>query len=397
AMPADERTRWDALRAEMRKWEPQKPVAPPSALGITDVGRVAPRVYLLSGGAYEQPLDEVQPGFLSAIDPRTPVIRPPDGLPSTGRRTELARWIASPGNPLTARVLVNRVWQGHFGRGIVPTASDLGKAGEAPTHPELLDWLASAFVAPAGDPHGCGWSLKALHRLILTSAAYRQSSAFNPASAAKDPDNQSLWRYRRWRLEGEALRDACLSASGELNPKMGGPSIFPELPEGVGTRGGWTITADAAERNRRSVYVFVRRNLRYPLFEAFDFPDTHEPCARRSVSNTAPQALMLFNSELALKPAQAMAGRLLQEAATPEARIDRAYHLAFGRAPEGSERELSLGFLRSQGELIRGRLAKGEPVARPAGAAETLDAAEGAALVDFCHALMNANEFLYVD
>jgi hypothetical protein len=157
------------------------------------------------------------------------------------------------------------------------------------------------------------------------------------------------------------------------------------------------VTQDEQERNRRSVYVFVRRNLRYPLFEAFDFPDTHEPCARRSVTNTAPQALMLFNSELAVKPAQAMAGRLLREASTPEARVERAYRLAFGRPPDAAEQALSLRFLREQAGHLRSRAARPEPLKLPSGAPEGPDPAEGAALVDFCHALMNANEFLYVD
>jgi mono/diheme cytochrome c family protein len=388
AMKGEEKTRWDALRAELDRLAP-RPADLPRALGITDVGREAPKVHTLSGGLHDQPLEEVSPGFLSAVSTAEPRIAPPAGLASTGRRTALAEWLASPENPLTARVMVNRLWQGHFGQGLAPTASDLGKAGEAPTHPELLDWLATRFTR-------AGWSLKEMHRLLMNSAAYRQSSAHNAAAAGKDPANRLLWRYRRWRLEGEAVRDASLSIAGELNLKMHGPSIFPELPEGVSTRGGWPVTADPAERNRRSVYVFVRRNQRFPLFEAFDFPDTHEPCARRSVTNTAPQALMLFNSELALQPAQALAGRLFREAPTPEARIERAYRLAFGRAPETAERELAQQFVGRQTEVIRKRVAAGRPVALPRNAPQ-VDPAEGAAWVDFCHALLNANEFLYVD
>jgi len=388
AMKGEEKARWDGLRADLERAMP-RPEDLPRSLGITDVGREAPPVHVLAVGIYDQRLEAVQPGFPEAITAAPPRITPPPGLASTGRRTALADWLTSPENPLTARVMVNRIWQGHFGVGLVPTAGDFGKAGEAPTHPELLDWLAREFVAR-------GWSMKAMHRLLLTSAAYRQSSALVPAAAAKDPENRLLWRFRRWRLEGEALRDACLSISGELNLKMHGPSVFPELPEGLTTRGGWPVTKDAAERNRRSVYVFVRRNQRFPLFEAFDFPDTHEPCSRRSVTNTAPQALMLFNSDLALQPARALAGRLFREAPTAEARVERAYRLAFGRAPETAERELSVQFLARQAEVVRKRLAAKQPVAQPLGVAG-VDPAEGAAWVDFCHALMNANEFLYVD
>jgi hypothetical protein len=285
----------------------------------------------------------------------------------------------------------------------------LGRTGDLPSHPELLDWLASAFVrgdyaadgrttkrTQPGDDQGA-WSLKRLHRSILLSSTYRQSSAANAAAAARDPDARLHWRFAPRRLEGEAIRDACLAVGGQLNLKQGGPSVFPELPPGLVTRGGWPVTPDEAERNRRSVYVFVRRNLRYPLFEAFDFPDTHEPCSRRSITNTASQSLMLFNSELALKPAQAMAGRLLRECATPEARVTRAYWLAFGRAPDSEERDLSLRFLERQSEVIAKRVSRGEPVALPSGANGAAGGAEGAALVDLCHGLMNANEFIYVD
>lgn len=432
AMKAEDRSRWQSLRTEMARWDPMKPAEAPTALGVTDVGKEAPKVFTLGVGVYDAPVEEVQPGFLSGITTEAPRIVPPTTVVSTGRRTALANWLASPDNPLTARVMVNRVWQSHFGRGLVPSANDFGKAGEPATHPELLDWLAARFAggvsslefrvsgsepgnrrasAPSGtngvvaqletrnlklETPASPWSLKALHRLIMLSSAYRQSSAFNAAMAARDPEDRLLWRYRRSRLEAEAIRDTCLAVSGELNEKMGGPSIFPELPDGVSTRGGWPVNADPKERARRSVYIFVRRNLRYPLFQAFDFPDTHEPCARRNVTNTAPQALMLFNSELALKWSQSMAGRLVREAPNTEARVERAYRLAFGRAPESSERDAAVEFMKKQTETIRRRLERKEPVALPAGV-EGGDAAEGAALVDFCHALMNANEFLYVD
>jgi len=412
AMPTAERKQWEALRKELAQFEPMRPADLPVAQGVTDVGSQAPKTWTLAGGVYDQPVEEVQPGFPAAVGGNARPVNAPAARSSTGRRTALADWVASPANPLTARVMVNRVWQYHFGTGIVATGSDFGKTGEAPSHPELLDWLASAFTsgeygdvstvantetAKRTQSGRMAWSLKRLHRSIVLSSTYQQSSDPTPASTAVDPENRLIWRFATRRLEGEAIRDACLAASGQLNLKQGGPGIFPELPPGVVTRGGWTLTPDEAERNRRSVYVFVRRNMRYPLFEAFDFPDTHEPCSRRSVTNTAPQSLMLFNSELALKPAQAMAGRLLRECTTLEARITRAYWLAFGRAPDSEERELSLRFLERQSAVVAGRLSRREQVALPTGGTGAVTEAEGAALVDFCHGLMNANEFIYVD
>ena len=180
--------------------------------------------------------------------------------------------------------MVNRLWQQHFGRGIVGTPSDFGAMGDRPTHPELLDWLATEFMAPGmpASSHGAdqlsvsgAWSLKKMQRLMVTSATYRQSAAYNPQASRIDPENHLLWHYARRRLEGEAIRDAMLAVSGALNPKMGGPSVFPPLPAGITTRGNWQDTKDPQERNRRSIYVFVKRNLRYPLFAAFDMPDTH--------------------------------------------------------------------------------------------------------------------------
>jgi hypothetical protein len=307
----------------------------------------------------------------------------------------LARWLSSADNPLTARVMVNRLWQGHFGRGIVSTPGDFGAQGEPPTHPELLDWLASKFVAR-------GWSLKSMHRLIVTSAAYRQvsdvgqvsnlpsvSAGWKPAPQA-DPDNRLLWRQNRRRLEGEALRDAMLSVAGLLNPKAGGRSAVPELPEELAATPGWKVSPDAAERNRRSVYVYAKRNQRYPLFSAFDAPDANETCSRRYATTTAPQALMLLNSRATLDVARAFAGRVLADAgADPAKVIDRAHRLALGRGPDADERETLRAFLDRQAALLKGR----KLPAAPAG----VDPAFAAAVADLCHALLSVNEFLYVD
>jgi len=305
------------------------------------------------------------PGFLSAVDDRDADVRPTKAGTS-GRRTALAEWIASPKNPLTARVMVNRIWQSHFGKGIVASASDFGVTGDRPTHPELLDWLAGEFVKS-------GWAGKRVHRLIVTSAAYRQGSRGDAAAVRLDPENALLWQFPRRRLDGEALRDAMLSTAGLLNPKAGGPSVFPELPAEV-KAGNWKVSPDPAERNRRSVYVFVKRNLRYPFFALFDSPDRTETCARRYVTTTAPQALTLLNDAIVLNYAKAFARRVEREAGTDaDAVIDRAFALALSRPPTTEERQAMRTFLDDH---------KGP---------------SADAVTDLCHALLNLNEFLYVD
>ncbi len=304
----------------------------------------------------------------------------------------LAKWLTDPANPLTARVMVNRLWQHHFGRGIVASPSDFGVQGDAPTHPELLDWLAMEFVAR-------GWSIKQMHRLMVTSATYRQGSQVTPAALKADPQNHLFSRMNRRRLDGESLRDAMLLAAGRLNLKMGGPSVFPELPAEMAVpRGGWPMTADPAERDRRSVYVFFKRNLRYPLFAAFDAPDGNETCARRHVSTNAPQALMLLNSTLTLDLARDFAGRLLHEGTgAPDDVVRRAYQAALGRTPDSREMELAQAFLRREAETVRRRLAAKQPVSLPREVPLRDDPEFAGAVVGLCHVLLNVNEFAYVD
>jgi hypothetical protein len=285
---------------------------------------------------------------------------------SSGRRRALADWFVRPDHPLTARVMVNRLWQHHFGRGLVASSSDFGTMGDEPTHPQLLDWLAVEFVRS-------GWSLKAMHRLMVTSAAYRQSSRPDPAGSAADPDNTLLWHRRRVRLDGEALRDALLEASGRLNPALGGPPVFPELPAELthlSSKGAvWPVSPREEDRNRRSLYVFVRRNLRYPFFEVFDRPDTNASCPRRAVTTISPQALTLLNGRLANDAARALADRVARGAGPdPSDRVERAYRIVFARVPDDTERKLALEFLR-----------QGQPLAR------------------LCLALLNTNEFLYIE
>jgi hypothetical protein len=331
----------------------------------------------------------VKPGFLSILDPKPATIVPPVDGNSTGRRTALANWIASPENPLTARVMVNRIWLHHFGQGIAPEPSDFGAMGGRPSHAELLDWLASEFVRS-------GWDMKAMHKLIVLSKAYQQSSAFNAVAGKEDPRDKLLWRFPRERLEGEVIRDAALAVSGLLSEKMGGPSIFPELPAGAGRpRGGWT-PSEAEERNRRSVYVFVRRNARYPMLEEFDMPDTHESCGRRNKTITAPQAMSMLNGQVSLEWAQAFAGRLLADSGSDvNGQMDMAFRLAFGRHPYGFEKDTVQTFFQTQHQLLADRATAGEKLALPKAMPSGYDPIQAAALVDFCQMLLNSNEFVY--
>ncbi|MEZ5366085.1 MAG: DUF1553 domain-containing protein, partial [Bryobacterales bacterium] len=339
---------------------------------------------------YAAPKDEVEPGFLSVLDPGPAELHQPEGVVSTGRRSALANWLADANNPLTARVMANRIWHYHFGRGIVGTPSDFGRMGERPSHPELLDWLTSEFIAN-------GWSVKDMHRLIMTSRTYKQASMFNEAAQAKDPFDKLLWRFPPQRLEGEVIRDSMLAVAGKLNPVVGGPSVFPPLPDGMPKpRGGWDATDDPAEQTRRSVYIFVRRNNRYPMMQAFDMPDTHESCARRSTTITAPQALSLLNDEQTVEWAEALAERVLERAGADKGRqVDEAFLLAYSRKPDGFEKDSALTFFDSQRKVIEQRMNAGELVADVDSPVEGLGQAETAALVDFCHALLNSNEFVF--
>ena len=379
------RKKFDALAAELKQFAPLDPGEPAIGIGMHDLNAKAPATHRLAVGAWDAPEEEVQPGFLSIVDAGMPKIVP--GANSTGRRTALANWLASPENPLTARVMVNRIWSYHFGQGIAPAPSDFGLMGGRPTNPELLDWLASEFVRT-------GWDMKRMHKLMVTSDTYRESSAFNAEAAKEDPRNKLLWRFPRERLEGESIRDAALMVSGLLNDKVGGPSVFPELPSGAAKpRGGWKVSSPE-DQERRSVYVFVRRNARYPMLEAFDMPDTHESCGRRNQTITAPQAMALLNSKVSLDWAEAFAGRVLKQAGTDEnQQIESAYRLAFGRKPDGFEKDSVQTFFAKQKSLIADRGA--EKLALPAFMPAGYDPAQAAVLVDFCQMLFNSNEFVY--
>ena len=346
------------------------------AEAINDSGKTAPAAHLLLRGSLATPGPEVQPGFIAALCPggeKPAEIAPPARLNSTGRRSALANWIGSADNPMTARVLVNRLWQHHFGRGLVGTPSDFGKNGDKVTHPALLDWLALRFVKD-------GWSLKKLHKLMLLSATYQQSTAADAKAAKADPDNRLLWRMNRIRLEGEALRDSILAVGGRLNPQMGGPSVYPKVSDEVLSTGSTHKWGNSPEdqRLRRSIYVFQRRSLALPIVEVFDGADMNNTCPRRATTTIAPQALAMFNGEFTQTESRFFAERVLRGAGDDRDRqIDLAYRIALCRPPTARQRMLATAFLTRQTALHGGL--------------------EKAALAELCHVLLNTNEFLYLD
>jgi hypothetical protein len=335
----------------------------------------------LRRGELSKPEERVGPAFPAALAPagHGPEVA---GLPGTKRRAALARWLTAPENPLTARVLVNRVWGWHFGRGIVRTPNDFGTQGEQPAHPELLDWLARDLI-------GHGWSLKHLHRVLLLSNTYRMRGAAGGNGLRVDPEDRWLWHFPRRRLEGEAIRDAMLACAGTLSPKASGPPVVPplspqELTGLFDARGKWPVTRDAAEHTRRSVYLLVRRIFVYPLFAAFDPPEVMTSCPQRARTVVPAQALTLLNSPLARAQADAFARRLLGECGErPGEIVAGAWLLAFGRPATRTEAERALRFLRPGTAAPAGSGGAGRPLR--------------VALADLCLALFNANEFAYVD
>ena len=331
--------------------------------------------YVLERGHWNRKGEPVEPGFPSAIEghsqPATIDLDPFGRYPTRGRRLVLAKWIASPENPLTARVMVNRLWQWHFGRGIVDTPSDFGKNGAAPTHPRLLDWLARELVER-------NWSLKSMHRLMVTSGAYRQSSLHSDPEAARiDPQNRYLWRFQRRRLEGEAVRDSILTASGRLNGDRGGPPVFPPLPPGLDeaqkVQGTNTWETMPGPRGRkRSVYIFQRRSLSMPLMETFDAPVPNASCARRETSVSVLQALTMYDGEFVNEEARHFAERIKREGgAGATSRVRQAFRIALGRDPRPEETAQAR------------RLLEESP--------------SGDGLTALCRVLLNSNEFVYVD
>jgi hypothetical protein len=352
------------------------------ALAVAENGPKPRATHVLARGDAFTPKDEVHPAFPAVLGLPTPRISErASEAKTTGRRRVLADWIAGPQNPLTARVMVNRIWQKHFGVGIVPTPDDFGQTGERPTNQPLLDYLASEFVAG-------GWSIKRMHKLIMTSRAYRMSSrADNRRALAADEANTLLWRQNLRRVEAEVVRDTMLAVAGTLNPKRGGPSVFPTLPKEVhGTQDsagkGWA-DSPAEEQNRRSVYLVVKRALKVPLLECLDFANSASPVGVRPNTTTAPQALMLLNDAFVQAQAVALAARITHEAGEQEEKqVARAFQLVLQRAPTKVEVKAALSLLADQ---------------RRRAAAEGAIEPDRVALNSFCRGLLNVNEMIYVD
>ena len=329
---------------------------------------------------------EVKPGFLTVLVKGTPppVAHPPNrpDYQTSGRRRALAEWIASPDNPLTARVIVNRIWGWHFGTGIVPTPGNFGKMGIPPSNPELLDWLATEFVRQ-------GWSIKQIQRLIMNSETYKMASSFyREENVAKDPTNIYLWRFPIHRVEGELVRDMILSASSQLNMQFGGKPFFPSIPASVRIaqpRGIWQLTKEEPSTWRRGVYAYVQRGLRVPLFEVFDAPDLNITCERRDVSTVPTQALTLLNNDFILIQSKFLAQRVVKEAGnTPAEQIKQIYRITLSREPTRVEMDLNLAFLQKQRAYALGHGSGSD------------DAAALAALTDLAQVILDSNEFVYI-
>jgi hypothetical protein len=335
-----------------------------------------PDGFVLMRGNPHSPGIKVEPGFPSVLGFAAPVLSKPEkGAKSSGRRTVLANWIASKDNPLTARVFVNRLWQHHFGRGLVPTPNDFGKLGELPTHPELLDYLADEFVKG-------GWHVKRMHRLLMTSAAYQMSAKADAEGLKLDPANLLFWRFNMRRLTAEEVRDSILAVSGRLNLKAGGPSVFPKIPRevlhGQSMPGNGWGNSPPDEAARRSVYVHVKRSLLVPILSQHDQADTDSSCPVRYTTTVPTQALGMLNGEFSNEQAAAFAERLQKEAPNDLAsRVRRAIRLTTGRQPADDEVNKDMAFVKDL-QTKHGLTAL-------------------AALKQYCLLVLNANEFIYID
>ncbi len=324
-----------------------------------------PATFVLAHGDFKKRGERVDPGFPAAIAAARSLSASEIARFPPRRRAALAQWLTSEDHPLVGRVMVNRIWQHHFGAGLVRTPNDFGRQGDPPTHPLLLDWLAAEFAER-------GWSVKQMHRLIMLSSVYRASSLASERGMELDPDNRYLGRMNRRRLDADAIRDSVLNVSGSLNLKMGGVGVIPPLTgeEILAARMPhlWPAHPDPGEHARRSVYLQVKRSMSLPMLQIFDAPDTSRSCARRESSTVAPQALAMMNSDFALREAQAFAERLRRETdGRPESLVNAGWLLAMSRSPTSLERRTALDYLARN------------------------------SLADLCRMLFNLNEFIYVD
>lgn len=381
--------KWDELTAEVKKKRP----ADDNVMCLTELPGKVPATHLYSRGDHQQPRQQVAPGGLAVLAESEGAIAEDDpGLPTTGRRLAWARSLTSGRHPLLARVLMNRVWMLHFGQGLVATPAEFGVKGERPSHPELLDWLASEFMES-------GWSLKHMHRLILSSQAWRQVSVRRAEHDAADPDNRLLGRMNLRRLEAETVRDCMLAVSGQLNAKMSGPPA-PVSPDDVGQYVIAIDTRDSAGRPtgkvealngedlRRSVYVQVRRSMPLGVLEPFDLPRMAPNCERRAVSTTSSQALLMLNNPFVLQQAGKLASRLREGSQDQAMQIETGWRLVFGRRPTSEERAEATAFL-AEGAKATVPATDGTPAAAAEPVVDQLQL--------WCHALLCSSGFLYAE
>ncbi len=365
AMTPEDKEKRAKLREQLHQVEATEPDPLPQAYAYVNMDEPAPQGYVLRMGDPKNKLDPVEPAVPRVLKASFEIPRA-----TIGRRTALANWLTSSENPLVARVMVNRIWQFRMGTGIVRTPNDFGVMGDRPANRELLDWLASEFVAR-------GWSVKAMDRLIVTSSVYLESAAPDKDREAVDPENRLYWRMNRKRMEGETLRDNILSVTGSLNPEIGGRPvripIEPEVYDLIFTEherdGLWPVNPDKSVQNRRSLYLYNKRSVRLPLLTAFDQPDDITSCPVRPVSTHALQALSLFNSDFMQEQSQVFADRLRKECRkdSQSCEVNTAWKLALARTPSAAEKKLAKQFF-----------------------------ARGGNLIDMCLALLNRNEFVYV-
>ena len=373
-------TRWqDKLRDLQKRPTPAQEFALSVNLSIAN----PPATFVNIRGNPHSLGAEVKPGFpeiFGILDPAIPA--PAKDAKSSGRRPVLANWLASDANPLTARVMMNRVWLHHFGHGLVPTPNDFGKLGEQPSHPELLNWLADEFMHPS-DAKETAWTLKRMHKLLMTSAAYQRSSLANAANAKTDPANRWLWRFNMRRMNAEEVRDSILAASGSLNLQMYGPSIYPKIPKevlaGQSVPGsGWHFNpAKPEESNRRSVYAHVKRSLQVPILANTDQADSDNSCPVRYTTTVPTQALGMLNGEFTNEQAELLAKRMHKEGKDLEGQLIAGIRLTTGRVPLAEEVKKDVLFVRSLQSKHQ--------------------LSEATALVQYALLLLNANEFVYLD
>jgi mono/diheme cytochrome c family protein len=389
------RRRGEELAGRLAALKKEEPKALPHAFAFKDMGPKPAASWLFRRGDFHDRAIPVELGFLTVLTRGKPAAdywnearAGANRTDTTHQRRALAAWVTDAdrgAGPLLARVIVNRLWQHHFGEGLVRTPNDFGARGDRPTHPELLEWLAADLVAH-------GWKLKRVHRMILLSAAYRQGDAFDPEKAKADPDNRLLWRMRPRRLEGEVLRDALLAVAGTLNTEMYGPAFKAPIPADAMVARNIktpypTDIPDSSAVRRRSVYLFHKRVIPYPLLQAFDAPDAQQCTGRRANTTVVPQALALLNDPFVRARAADFAARLLKESADdPASCVENAYRLAFSRTPTEAEKTAGVEFLAAQERERSSR----QPEAAPA-------EIRRATLNDYCQVLFGLNEFIYVD